>query len=154
MGENKDVKVTITDPVGAVLSSQEEGGVSLLPQANATTMSSEAPSVSSLGGVAGTGPTSLLTSQLLEAHNILQQQGGSGMGGVALSQEEGGVVDSTPSGSGNGGVGMNISPELLAQVSSFLNLPGPSPLSGHSPSASLDALLGTETTPLTTQGQY
>lgn len=85
------------------------------------------PSANSLSRGVGGGAavsTPLLTSQLLKAHNLLQQQGA-----AVESGEGGGVLEPLqPPGGITTVQGLNISPELLAQVSSLLNLPAASSL--------------------------
>lgn len=116
----------------------------------------QSPSTQEVGSASGlegvVSPS--LTSQLLEAHNLLQGQGGGGsglldVGGVVMpgdsgDDDGGGVVNPTAtptSGGGSGGGGgisltqaLNISPELLAQ---FLNLPAPPAPSSASPTPTL-----------------
>lgn len=78
---------------------------------------------------------SLLTSQLLEAHSLLQQQGvtppSQAMDAPEVSVEDDGtdLGAPPPSGLSSAPGGLNIPPELLAQVSSLFNFPTVSPSS-------------------------
>ena len=123
--------------------SEQEVSTTLLPSSVAGPLVS--PQTSPLLVSSGSSPQmavgqtapSLLTSQLLEAHNLLQQQGNMiGVGtapvtesGMTVTQggglESSNVPNTSPPLGLVGGQGLNISPELLAQVSSFLNLPAP-----------------------------
>lgn len=69
---------------------------------------------------------SLLTSQLLEAHNLLQQQGTTLANNIHAPSAELAVVQEgseSVAASNHTMQSLGISPELLAQVSSFLNFP-------------------------------
>ena len=102
-----------------------------------STIQVQAAAASSVGGVS-------LTSQLMEAHNLLQQQGG----GAPTVVESPADIPSLPLGGITTAQGLNISPELLAQVSSLLNLPTV-PIPSSAPS------LGGDSSPLLSpQGTY
>ena len=80
-----------------------------------------------LGGTGGgVVSPSLLTSQLLEAHNLLQQQGTALTNNIHAPSAELSVVQEgseSVAASNHTMQSLGISPELLAQVSSFLNFP-------------------------------
>lgn len=76
----------------------------------------------------GGGAPSLLTSQILEAHNLLQLQGATS--GTAESAGTDLLEPHPPAAAEQGA--LNISPELLAQVSSLLNFPIPTAVNNAS----------------------
>lgn len=114
----------------------------------------ETSSVQVQTAVPSSGGGASLTSQLMEAHNLLQQQGG----GTPAVESMGGPPADIPSLPLSGittAQGLNISPELLAQVSSLLNLPTvPVPSSAPSLGGDSAPLLSPQGNIVTLMAQY